>query len=144
MIFTQKNTNQKQINTDNIYTSLVMNGIFSRLSQFSLIYLTDRFFYRLFAFFRHWFYDGFSAYAVFMIKMLANIDRTFAVRVNFHYLFHPLYQDYTIIGYVLGFIFRSARILIGCFIYILIIIIAAAIYLLWLAVLPYLVWKILF
>ncbi len=94
-------------------------------------------------FLRHWFFDAFLAYAELVIGLLAKIDRVFAVRINFHFLFHPLYQDYTFIGYVLGFIFRSGRIIIGSVVYIFIIAIAAAIFIAWAAVLPYLFWKLL-
>jgi hypothetical protein len=55
----------------------------------------------------------------------------FAVRINFHYLFHPLYQDYTFVGRILGFFFRSTRIGIGAVIYAVVIIVGVALYFLW-------------
>jgi len=118
-----------------------MFAFFAELQRFSLIYLADRFLYRLFAFLRHWYLDAFFNYAEFIVKFLAKIDRLFAVRINFYHLFHPLYQDYTILGYILGFIFRSGRIIIGSIIYIFLIVLAILLYLIWAIIPLWIVWK---
>jgi len=64
------------------------------------------------------------------------LDRTFAVRITFRYLFQPLYKDYTVIGRFLGFIFRTSRILVGIVVYVFFIILFLVFYLAWLLVLP--------
>lgn len=113
----------------------------AKLEDSFILYLIERFIYRVYGFFRHWYYDSFFEYSGWVMEILRRLDRTFAVRVNFHYLFHPLYQDYTVIGYTLGFIFRSIRITAGSLIYAIIIVIAAAIYLIWLLVPPALIFS---
>ncbi|WP_297988485.1 hypothetical protein [uncultured Anoxybacillus sp.] len=58
-----------------------------------------------------------------------------------HWL-QPLYQDRTIVGYVLGLFFRSGRILIGGVFYLLVFLIGIAFYLVWALVPPFLLFKI--
>ena len=105
-------------------------------------YLTNHFFYRFVEFLRHWYVDSFKIYSHFIISLLEKFDRKLAFKVNVKHLFHPLYQDQSLIGYTLGFFFRSARLIFGGVIYILIIAVAIIIYLAWLAVLPYIIYKI--
>jgi len=97
----------------------------------ALFYLIERFFYRLAEFFRHWYYDGFLFFSRWLINVLEKLDRSLAFKVSLHYLFKPLYQNYTFIGYVLGFLFRSARLIVAGLIYGLIILIGLAFYLFW-------------
>jgi hypothetical protein len=108
-----------------------------------IIYLINRFFYRLIEFLRHWYFNSFKIYSHFIISLLEKFDRKLAFKVTTKHLFQPLYQDQTLIGYILGFFFRTARLIIGGVFYILIIAIAIFIYLSWLAVLPYIIYKIL-
>jgi len=105
-------------------------------------YLFIRLVYRLTEFLRHWYLDSFKIYSHFIISLLEKFDRKLAFKVTIKYLFQPLYQDQTLIGYILGFFFRTARLIIGGIIYILIIAVAIFIYLAWLAVLPYIIYKI--
>jgi len=112
--------------------------------SFSLIYLVNQLLYRIFIFFRHWYISSFYIFWNFIISFLSKLDRIFAVKISLRYLFHPLYQDYSVIGYILGFIFRLIRIFIGSIIYFLILIIAGAGYLIWLAIPIFIVFKILF
>jgi hypothetical protein len=74
---------------------------------------------------------------------LEKFDRKLAFKVTVKHLFHPLYQDQTLIGYTLGFFFRTARLMSGGIIYIIIIAVAIFIYLAWLMVLPFIIYKIL-
>lgn len=107
-------------------------------------YLINRFFYRLIEFLRHWYFNSFKIYSHFIISLLEKFDRKLAFKVTVKHLFHPLYQDQTLIGYTLGFFFRTARLMSGGIIYIIIIAVAIFIYLAWLAVLPFIIYKILY
>ncbi|MDP1719151.1 MAG: hypothetical protein Q8L24_01860 [bacterium] len=99
--------------------------------SFSLVYLVNQFFYRIYEFLRHWYVGGFFAIARRAIGLLEVLDRTLAVKVTARYFLKPLYQDYSIIGYVLGFIFRSLRLFAGGLVYLVIIAVAVAVYIFW-------------
>ena len=107
-----------------------------------LIYLFDRFIYRISHFIRHWYIDGFMAYSRFVIARLEDMDQSIAFKVTLRNLFQPMYQERNIIGYVLGFIFRSIRLVIGGVVYATVIIIAGALFLVWAAIPTYIVLKI--
>ncbi len=109
-----------------------------------LIYLVNRFFYRIGEFFRHWYKDGFFFFFRGLINFLEQLDRYFALRVTFRYLFQPLYQNYTFIGYVLGFIFRSIRVSIAGLVYLLVILIWLVFYLFWAFIPLGIIYKIIF
>jgi len=102
--------------------------------NFALVYLVQRFFYRLFDFFHHWYVDGSRSSFHYFLSVLEVVDRTLAVRITLRHFFEPLYRDYTIIGRILGVIFRSGRLLVGGVIYGLLTIIFLAIYLAWLLI----------
>lgn len=110
--------------------------------DFSLVYLVTRFFYRIFDFFHHWYVDGSRVFGRKFIGVLTELDKTFALKVTFEHLFEPLYKDYSVIGRILGAIFRTARVLIGFVIYLLIAVIAAALYIIWLAIPMFVVYRI--
>ena len=109
--------------------------------SFSLVYLAQRFIYRIYEFLRHWYVGSFLAVTHRTLAVLENLDQTLALWVTFRYLFKPLYQDYSVIGYILGFIFRVTRLFAGGIVYLLIVLIAAAVYLLWAALPVYIVAK---
>ena len=44
---------------------------------------------------------------------LTAADQSFAVAITLRHFFEPLYKDYSIVGRVLGIVFRSARVVIG-------------------------------
>ncbi len=102
--------------------------------NFSLIYLANRFFYRLFDFFHHWYADGSKVFFNYFISFLERLDQRFAVKITLRYFFQPLYGDYTIVGRILGVIFRSGRIFIGTAVYLLATAVFLVVYLLWLLV----------
>ncbi len=81
--------------------------------DFSLTYLFGRFFYRIYAFFHHWYIDGSAAFGRRLMAALAAADRSFALRVTVRHFFEPLYKDYTIVGRILGVIFRTGRLALG-------------------------------
>ena len=104
--------------------------------NFALVYLLHRALYRLFDFFHHWYVHGSRNLFHYFVSSLERVDRTIAIRVTLRYFFQPLYKDYTIIGRILGVFFRSARILIGLFIYVFAIALFALIYLAWVLLPP--------
>lgn len=101
--------------------------------NFALIYLFNRFFYQLGSFFHHWYIDASRYLFHYFMSTLERLDRTWAVRITLRYFFHPLYKDYTIIGRIVGMIFRSGRIFIGSVIYLLAAGLFIVLYLFWLA-----------
>ena len=110
--------------------------------DFSVIYLASWFFYRVFDFFHHWYADGSRFFGRKFMGVLRELDKTFAVRVTFAHFFEPLYKDYTIIGRILGAIFRTLRVLIGLIVYLLVVLIALTLYFIWLIVPAYVAWRI--
>ncbi|OGG42876.1 hypothetical protein A3G50_00590 [Candidatus Jorgensenbacteria bacterium RIFCSPLOWO2_12_FULL_42_11] len=110
----------------------------------ALVYFGNRFIYRIGEFIRHWYKDGFFFFFRRLVDFLERLDRYFALRVTFHYLFQPLYQNYTFVGYVLGFIFRSIRVGIAGFVYFWVILSWMGLYLLWAFIPLGIIYKIIF
>ncbi len=104
-------------------------------------YLVGRFFYRLFDFFHHWYFDASRAFFNYFVNLLENLDETLALGLTLRYFFHPLYRDYTIVGRILGVIFRSMRIVAGFLVYSAITAIFLVIYLFWLVIPPLLIFS---
>lgn len=99
--------------------------------NFSLVYLGNRFFYRIFDFIHDWYLGSFLYIGRHTINFLESLDQAFGLRVTIRNIFEPLYQDHTIVGHILGFIFRSLRILIAAFIYFFVASLAGTIYFIW-------------
>lgn len=110
----------------------------------ALVYLGSRFFYRLGEFARHWYKDGFFVFFRRLIDFLERLDHYFAARITIRYLFQPLYQNYTFIGYFLGFIFRGVRVGLAGLVYLLIILAWLGLYLFWALIPLGLIYKIIF
>jgi hypothetical protein len=104
------------------------------MDDFAVGYLIHRFFYRIFDFFRHWYGDRSRVIAHHFIATLEEIDQTFALAITVRYFFQPLYGDFSIIGRILGVIFRTGRILIGSVIYVVIACMFFILYLVWIAI----------
>ncbi|MEK9186437.1 MAG: hypothetical protein AAB885_02505 [Patescibacteria group bacterium] len=110
----------------------------------SLIYLVNRFFYRLTSFFIHWYWDSLNLVWRKTFGILRHLDQFFALKITFKNFFRPLYQDYTFIGYLFGIFFRFWRVFGALIIYSAIFLTGAAIYLVWIAIpiiIFYRVWK---
>ena len=101
--------------------------------DFSLVYLVERFFYRIFDFFHHWYDDGTRSFGRSFINTLTKVDQSIALKVTLRHFFEPLYKDYSIIGRIMGVIFRSARVVIGVAVYLFLLSLFLFIYLAWLA-----------
>src|SRR5687768_12088332 len=106
------------------------------MNEFALAYLLERFFYRIFIFIRNWYVGGGRLVMRETTALLESLDRTFALRANLANFFQPLYQDHSVIGHVLGLIFRSGRVIIGAILYGVIVFVAVFFYLAW-ALLPF-------
>ncbi|HVM76714.1 MAG TPA: hypothetical protein VMU07_01000 [Candidatus Paceibacterota bacterium] len=102
--------------------------------DFSPAYLVQRFFYRFFDFFHHWYVDGSRSIAHAFISTLTAADRTFAVKITLQHFFEPLYGDYSAVGRVVGIPFRAGRVLIGGVAYLFVALVFAAIYIIWVAI----------
>lgn len=68
-------------------------------------------------FLRNWYEGGFYAFMKFLFFAMERVDKVFALRITMRYFFTPLYNDRTILGYILGVLLRSCRILISLPIY---------------------------
>lgn len=104
------------------------------MDDFAIGYLVYRFLYRVFDFFYHWYYSGSRIIAHKFMTALETIDRSIALKITLQYFFQPLYKDYSIIGRILGIFFRTARILVGIAVYIVVTVIFVACYLVWIAI----------
>ncbi|KKU14595.1 hypothetical protein A3I34_00865 [Candidatus Jorgensenbacteria bacterium RIFCSPLOWO2_02_FULL_45_12] len=105
-------------------------------------YICERFFYGIGDFLRRWYVSGGKKYGNFIIDVLETMDRIFAWKMNAVNMFKPLYKDYSVIGYVVGFPIRLVRLIITLAIYAVVILIAAGVYLIWLFAPIYVVWNI--
>jgi len=80
-------------------------------------------------------------YFDFVLDVLSKVDRYFAWKITLRFLFHPLYGDYSFIGRVLGFFFRIFRLAVALVVYACIFVIALILYLIWVALPPYILFK---
>ena len=108
----------------------------------ALTYLSKKFLYRIFDFLRHWYWYSTRIYSNRVLNFLETVDYRLAWEITFRNLFQPLYGDYTLIGYALGFVFRSTRLFVGSIIYFFLFVFAFALYLIWAAFPPYVVFRI--
>ncbi len=102
--------------------------------DFAVVYLIQRFFYRIFDFFHHWYIDGSRAFAQRFMETIAAADRSFALKVTLRHFFEPLYKDYTIIGRILGVVFRTFRVAIGALVYAFLAVVFLFAYLVWIVI----------
>jgi len=109
--------------------------------SYPLVYLINRFRYRLVEFLKHWYVNAFLIISHRTVSFLERLDRTLALKITFRNFFRPLYQDYTLLGYLLGFFFRFWRILFASLVYLVVIIVALFIYAGWAAMPVYIIYK---
>lgn len=108
----------------------------------AFIYIINRIFYRFVDFWQHWYIGSFKIAGHILFSLLEKIDRRIALKITLKNFFQPLYQDRSIIGYLLGFIFRTIRLFFGGIIYLFIIILVLSIYLFWLVIPLLIIFKI--
>lgn len=99
----------------------------------SLVYIITHLSRRVVDFFRHWYVDGFLRSVDWTLSILERLDKRFAIRITAKNWLQPLYQDYSIIGYIWGFIFRTIRIFVGLAVYLAFILTATLLFLGWAA-----------
>ncbi|MDD5431170.1 MAG: hypothetical protein PHP03_03030 [Candidatus Pacebacteria bacterium] len=110
----------------------------------SAIYIIQRFFYRILQFIYHWYVESFILYASWFLGVLERFDRGFALKVTVRSWLSPMYQDYTLVGYIMGVTFRTLRIFLALVFYLILTAIALAGFLAWALAPIYAVYQILF
>lgn len=95
-------------------------------------------------FFVHWYGNSFFILGGRAVNILEFLDRRLAFKVTLRHFIQPLYQDYSIIGYALGFVFRGARLVLAFLLYAIIVLVFAAAYLLWAAIPLYIIRQIIY
>ncbi len=81
--------------------------------DFALVYVVKKGVFQFLDFWRHWYLDGSRAFRVHAVSFFSNVEQSFSFRLTIHHFFEPLYKDYTILGRILGVIFRSGMLLFG-------------------------------
>ncbi len=103
------------------------------INSVSLVYIFTHLGKRILDFFHHWYIDAFIIATHWSYNFLERLDRVFALRITAKNWFQPLYQDYTVIGYMWGFVFRTFRIAAGLVVYAFYALVSFSLYLLWAA-----------
>lgn len=118
----------------------------SGLVNFTLGYLVYRFFFRITAFLHHWYIDGSRTFLRAWLTFLTNLESTLALRITLFHLSEPLYKDYSLVGRIIGPIFRLFRVVLGLVLYAAVSLIFMLVYLFWILLPPYLLlepWRLL-
>jgi hypothetical protein len=106
-------------------------------------YLASEFVRRPLVFLRRWYVDATEIFWAAVAEHAAGVDRIFAVKIMLRTLFLPLYGDYTIIGRILGPIFRFGRIILTLPFFAIYYGAAVALWLWWVLIPPYLLYRML-
>lgn len=102
-------------------------------------YLAQKFSWRIVDFLRHWYVRSAKLYSNYVLDKLHDFDKVLAWKITLKNLFTPLYKDYTLLGYVLGFFLRTARLIVASAFYAVAFAVALALYVAWLLIPPVLV-----
>jgi hypothetical protein len=105
-------------------------------------YIVDRFFFRIFEFLRNWYLRSGRKYGNFVINVFEQMDRVFGWKVNILHMFSPLYRDYSVLGYILGFVLRLARLVVTSLLYAVVFLVAVFGFITWMLIPIYIVWNI--
>jgi len=76
-----------------------------------------------------------------LVEIIKDLDKNFAVVINLKLILKPLYKDYSLIGRIIGPIFRFFRVLVGGTIYLLIAFIFLIVILIWVLILPFIIYQ---
>lgn len=109
--------------------------------EYTPIYLLNRAGYRLWQFISHWYVGGFLYVSHRALEILRTLDKSLALKVTLRHWLKPMYQDYTILGFVLGFLFRTIRIILGVIIYGATLAVVAAGYVIWALIPAYVIYR---
>ena len=104
------------------------------MNDFAIPYLLNRLLFRIADFFHHWYVDGSRFFLARFLDYIRMLDKSLALKVTFRHLFEPMYKDYTIVGTILGPVFRIGRVIIGTVLYALVGLFAAVLYIVWVAI----------
>jgi len=92
------------------------------------------------------FYDWYVAFSLGFLKQFLSFANTIegilAVREMARRIFQPLYQDYDVAGYILGFFFRIFRIIIGVIIHLIVFLFFLILYFIWVLLPPFVVYMV--
>ena len=116
--------------------------VWDKINQMTTYYIFSSLVDRIVDFFNHWYVGGFRIWSHIAISFLESLDRKLAFKTTLRHIFHPMYQDRSFIGYILGFIFRTIRLFLGTIIYGTAIAVFAGLYLIWAAIPFYAVFEI--
>ncbi len=105
------------------------------------IYLLWQIYYGITNFLEDWYIDGFRWWLGHLFGFLEALDKGFALKVTLRHFTEPLYGDRTIVGFFLGLIWRTLRIIIASVVYLLILSVAGLLFFLWVALPPLLLYK---
>ena len=108
----------------------------------SIVYILNRYLFRIYYFLYHWYVRGFRKIANWAINFLEKLDYSFALRINLKNIFQPLFQDYSIAGHVLGFISRGIRIIVASIVYAVFMVFSLMLYLTWATIPVFAIYKV--
>jgi hypothetical protein len=112
--------------------------------NFSIGYLAYQFVYRIRTFIYNWYFGGLLFGLHHTMNIILRLDRTFAWRITLRHMFEPLYQDHSLLGHILGFIFRILRLSFGGILYGVVIVFVVALYFLWASIPIFLLYSTIF
>ena len=99
--------------------------------NFALVYLLHAALRSVVDFLSHWYVDGSRAFYGRYLETLHHVEKVLAPGVTLRHLFQPLYRDYSIVGRIIGPIFRLARAFVGFFVVAVVSICYGAVYVIW-------------
>lgn len=114
-------------------------GIIESYMDFAISFIIYRAMVRVGLFFKHWYISGFRQFISFFHQVVSGMEQMFAVRSMILFITQPIYGDYTVIGHIIGPIFRVIRIVVGVLIYIMFTLAWATVFFMWLAIPPVLI-----
>lgn len=111
------------------------------MTEYALIYIVQRTLAEIAEFFSHWYIGGYRATSRRLIDFLEQLDHTIAFRITLRYFGTPLFQDRTAVGYILGFFFRTFRLIFGGLLYFFVIVIVLLVYIVWAGIPAYILYR---
>ena len=104
------------------------------LLSLSFFYLFRRLWYHIAIFFHRWYVDGSYFFARTWLSIFLSLEQTFALKITLAHFFEPLYQDYTLMGQIIGPIFRLGRVVVAGFFYTILCSVFLFLYILWISI----------
>jgi len=106
-----------------------------------LVFLVRNLLLSIFFFFKRWYWNGYFLMYGKVLGIVRRLERALAVRANLYFLFQPLYQEYNVFGYAVGFVVRFARITAGLVLYGVVVLAGITLYVVWALIPPVLILK---